>query len=161
MRFVLALVVACGLTLPAAAFEQPRALLEAIYGGYTMGSAPANRMQYFSERLLDLYAMSGERQAAMLSGDVASATTQDLSTFDPFIEGGNALLLDLVIGEPVVRDDRALATVSFHNFDHTSLLSIAMVWEAGGWKVDDIASLGSGENWLLSWLLQFDPFGIN
>ena len=36
----------------------------------------------------------------------------------------------------------------------------ALVKEADGWKVDDIASLGEGENWLLSWLLQYDPFAI-
>ena len=30
-----------------------------------------------------------------------------------------------------------------------------------GWKVDDVASLGEGENWLLSWLLQYDPFSVN
>jgi hypothetical protein len=50
--------------------------------------------------------------------------------------------------------------VSFGNFDDISLLSLALVKEADGWKVDDIASLGEGENWLLSWLLQYDPFAI-
>ena len=34
-----------------------------------------------------------------------------------------------------------------------------MVKEADGWKVDDVASLGGDQNWLLSWLLQYDPFG--
>ena len=57
--------------------------------------------------------------------------------------------------------DRALATVTFHNFDHTSLLAITMKREHDGWKVDDIASMGSDQNWLLSWLLQYDPFGVN
>ncbi len=66
-----------------------------------------------------------------------------------------------MIGTPVVHGDRALSTVTFHNFDHTSLLAITMKREQDGWKVDDIASMGSDENWLLSWLLQYDPFGVN
>lgn len=81
--------------------------------------------------------------------------------FDPFIEGQNSLLMDVVIGEPVITGDRAVSTVSFHNFDHLSLISVAMVREADGWKVDDVASLAGSQNWLLSWLLQYDPFGVN
>ena len=70
------------------------------------------------------------------------------------------MLRDLVVGAPVVNAGKAMVTVSFGNFDHASLLALSLVQEAGGWKVDDIASLGEGENWLLSWLLQYDPFAI-
>ena len=42
-----------------------------------------------------------------------------------------------------------------------SLISVAMVREADGWKVDDVASLAGSQNWLLSWLLQYDPFSVN
>ena len=161
MRYIVLIITMLGLASPAAAYEQPRALLEAIYAGYEAGKRPSHGAEFLSERLRGLYRLSDERQAALLTGEVANATSRDLAGFDPFIEGENALLLDLTIGEPVVRNDRALATVSFHNFDHTSLLSISMVREPDGWKVDDIASLGSEENWLLSWLLQYDPFGIN
>ena len=69
--------------------------------------------------------------------------------------------MDLSIGEPVVMGDTATVTVSFHNFDQPTLLSLSLVKEAGGWKVDDVASLGGGQHWLLSWVLQYDPFSVS
>jgi hypothetical protein len=54
-----------------------------------------------------------------------------------------------------------MIAVSFHNFDQASLLSLSLTQESDGWKVDDVASLGQGEHWLLSWLLQYDPFSVN
>jgi hypothetical protein len=80
--------------------------------------------------------------------------------FNPFIGAKQALLRDLSVGTPVGNNEQAIVTVSFGNFGAISLLSLALVKEADGWKVDDIASLGEGENWLLSWLLQYDPFAI-
>jgi hypothetical protein len=80
--------------------------------------------------------------------------------FNPFIGAKQALLRDLSVGSPVGNTERAIVTVSFGNFDEVSLLALSLVKEGEGWKVDDIASLGEGENWLLSWLLQYDPFAI-
>ena len=37
---------------------------------------------------------------------------------------------------------------------------VAMVREADGWKVDDVTSTGEGENWMLSWLLLYDPWDV-
>ena len=82
-------------------------------------------------------------------------------SFNPFINAQHSLLLDLAISDPVVAKDKALVTVSFTNFDQATLLSLSLVRAADGWKVDDVASLGDGENWLLSWLLQYDPFSVN
>lgn len=144
------------------AYDDPKALLDAIYAPYTAGQTPGDREQYYSARLKGLYVANLERQAIdSKSGDVVDPNAPGLLGFDPFIEGDHALLLDLSIGAPVVQGDRALATVTFHNFDHTSLLAITMKREQDGWKVDDIASMGSDQNWLLSWLLQYDPFGVN
>ena len=70
------------------------------------------------------------------------------------------LALGQVETGPCERDGKAMVTVAFTNFDNTSLLTLSLVREGDGWKVDDIASLGEGENWLLSWLLQYDPFAI-
>jgi len=143
-------------------YSDPKALLEAIYASYAAGKSPGDREQYYSARLKGLYAANLERQAVdHRSGTGVDPNAPAVVAFDPFIEGGHALLLDLGIGQPVVQGNRAVATVTFHNFDHTSLLAIAMTREQDGWKVDDIASLGSNENWLLSWLLQYDPFAVN
>ncbi|HZY67562.1 MAG TPA: hypothetical protein VFE52_03195, partial [Devosia sp.] len=108
--------------------------------------------QFYSERLRGLVAANaapaaGEEQPAVLG-------------FNPFIGAQQALLRDLSIGEPLERDGKAMVTVSFTNFDDGALLALSLVREGDGWKVDDIASLGEGENWLLSWLLQYDPFAI-
>lgn len=161
-QLILGLFLALGLAGGAAAFDDPKALLEAIYAPYTAGQTPGDREQYYSARLKGLYAANLERQSVDAdTGAEVDPNAPNLVGFDPFIEGDHALLLDLSIGTPVVKGDRALATVTFHNFDHTSLLAITMKREADGWKVDDIASMGSDENWLLSWLLQYDPFGVN
>ena len=71
-----------------------------------------------------------------------------------------ALLFDVAIGEPAILDDRAVVNVSYHNFDQPRLLSIAMVREDGGWRVDDVASMGNEDHWLLSWALTYDPLGF-
>lgn len=161
-QLIIGFLLALGFVGGAPAYDDPKVLLEAIYAPYTVGQTPGDREQYYSERLRGLYAANLERQAVdSKTGSEVDTNAPDLVGFDPFIEGDHALLLDLNIGAPVVQGERALATVTFHNFDHTSLLAITMKREQDGWKVDDIASMGSDQNWLLSWLLQYDPFGVN
>jgi len=161
-QLILGLLLALGLAGAAQAYDDPKALLDAVYAPYTAGQTPGDREQYFSARLKGLYAANLERSAIDgKTGTDVDPNAPSLVGFDPFIEGDHALLLDLMIGAPVVQGDRALSTVTFHNFDHTSLLAITMKREQDGWKVDDIASMGSEQNWLLSWLLQYDPFGLN
>lgn len=159
MRRLIALIlISLSLAGAAQAFDSPKALLEAIYAPYQAGGRQNAPEQFYSARLRGLIAENLRRHTADAAGPLDNAAP-DVLDFDPFIEGQHSLLLDLKLGEPVVQGERATSIVSFHNFDHSSLLTIAMVREAGGWLVDDIASLGSGENWLLSWLLQYDPFG--
>lgn len=167
MRSVLAVLLLALASLPAFAFDDPKALVTAIYAPYqTPGqAAEQDPAQYYSERLKGL--VSG--QAAKAARDAASnpdagKDTGDAApalTFNPFIAAQHSLLMDLTIGEPVVMGDTAMIAVSFHNFDQASLLSLSLIKDAAGWKVDDVASLGQGEHWLLSWLLQYDPFSVN
>ena len=162
MRFIIAsLVLVIGLGGAAVAHESPKGLVEAIYQPYLAGKKHAGLEQFYSARLKALYAANLERQSVDAIGASIDPDAPDMLTFDPFIEGQNALLLDLVISEPLINSDRAVASVSFHNFDHRSLITIAMVREADGWKVDDVSSMDGSENWLLSWLLQYDPFDVN
>ena len=160
MRILAALLMVLGFAGTAHAFDDPKALLQAIYAPYIAGEKPTGNEQYYSARLKAIYAANLAKQAVDESGATVDPNAADALAFDPFIEGRHSLLLDVVIGEPVVSGDRAIATISFHNFDHASLLTIALLKEADGWKVDDIASMGSTENWLLSWLLQYDPFSV-
>jgi hypothetical protein len=154
-RLGLAIAVAVAFVSPAAAFDDPKALVTAIYAPYTtLGAArEQDPAQYYSERLRGLVATN-----AAPGPDAQAAQVLD---FNPFIGAQQALLRDLVVGEPVLLDGKAMVTVAFTNFDHANLLALSLVKEAEGWKVDDVASLGEGENWLLSWLLQYDPFAIN
>ena len=153
MRALIAMLLAAW-TLPAFAYDDPKALVDAIYAPYTtLGTAQEqDPAQFYSERLKGLVA-----------ANAAGATAENappVLEFNPFIGAKQALLRDLSIGTPVGNSEQAIVTVSFGNFGDISLLSLSLLKEADGWKVDDIASLGEGENWLLSWLLQYDPFAI-
>ena len=149
MRIILAALLALW-TLPVFAYDDPKSLVDAIYAPYTTLGAARDQdpAQYYSERLRGLVTTNA-------MGD--APTVLD---FNPFIGAKEAMLRDLTVGEPILNADKAMVTVSFHNFAHASLLALSLVKDADGWKVDDIASLGEGENWLLSWLLQYDPFAI-
>jgi hypothetical protein len=167
MRAIIAVVVLAILSAPAFAFDDPKALVTAIYAPYqTPGAAAAqDPAQYYSERLKGLLSGHAAKAATdALSSPDAGTDTGDAApalSFNPFIAAQHSLLMDLSIGEPIVMSDKAMVTVSFHNFDQATLLSLSLVKDPDGWKVDDVASLGQGEHWLLSWLLQYDPFSVN
>lgn len=143
----------------AVAYDSPKALVEAIYAPYKSGQKHEGGLQqFYSAKLRGMYDAHSEAKVSDVSFEEGS---KDILSFDPFVEGDNALLLDVAITEPVINGDRAATIVTFHNFDHLVMLSLALVREADGWKVDDVASLSGNPNWLLSWLLEYDPFGQN
>ena len=151
------------LLLPAAAaqaFDDPKALLDAIYAPYQAGKKHETLDVFYSNRLKGLFIDHGARVTDEVAAVEEGTDAVPSRVFNPFLDSDNALLLDVKISEPVVLGDNALATVSFHNFDHPSLLSVAMVKESDGWKVDDVTSTGAGENWMLSWLLLYDPWDV-
>ena len=150
------------LLVPAAAqaFDNPKALLEAIYQPYQSGQKHDSLDPFYSDRLKGLFIDHANRATDDVMALAPETDASPNRAFNPFLDSDNALLLDVKIGEPVVLGDNALATVSFHNFDHPSLLTVAMVKEADGWRVDDVTSTGAGENWMLSWLLIYDPWDV-
>jgi hypothetical protein len=156
---ILGLVAALTLSSAAQAYDDPKLLVEAIYQPYQSGQQHTDLGQFYSTRLKQLFAGQGEKAAAEVdtTGSISVEATVD---FNPFIDARHALLLDVAIGDPVVVGDSALVTVGFHNFDQATLLSLSLVREAEGWKVDDVSSMGGEENWMLSWLLQFDPWSM-
>ena len=156
-RLIATTLLVLGFAGSAVAYDSPKTLVEAIYAPYKVGQKHAGGLQqFYSARLRGIYDAHAEARVASLDG-----AEQDVTSFDPFIEADNALLLEVAISEPIVNGDRAATVVTFHNFDHLSMLSLALVREADGWKVDDVASLNGNPNWLLSWLLEYDPFGQN
>ena len=162
MRFFRVFAFLAALVLPASAnaYDDPKALVTAIYAPYLSGQQQQDDLNpFYSARLKQLFAEhAGQATASQMMASAGQAEAAAGIGFNPFIDADNALLLDLVIGEPAIIGEQALLTVSFHNFDHPSLLTLSMVREADGWKVDDVSSMGAGEHWMLSWLLQYDPW---
>ena len=120
MRFSLILGLAAALVTPlaAAAYDDPKSLVAAIYQPYQAGQQHADFDQFYSTRLKQLFLAHAETAAA----DVDTTATEPLSVapaidFNPFIDAQHALILDVAVGEPVVVGDQALVTVGFHNFD--------------------------------------------
>lgn len=163
MRLILAMMVALAMTplaWAAESFDDPKALVAAIYDDYKLGQTVADPTVYYSKRLKAIFDQAVEND--VFSSDAAMSGSEFTlnAVFNPFLPDVNALLFDVSIGEPARIDDRAVVNVSYHNFDQPRLLSIAMLREDGGWKVDDVSSMGSEEHWLLSWALTYDPLGF-
>ena len=155
----LALVAGLG-TASAEDYTDPGALVSAIYATFQPGTPKGDPAVYYSARLK---LISEEAAAgAIFASDAAMSGSQFTPdpVFNPFLPDDNALLFDLAIGTPQLLDDRAIVSVSFHNFDQPHLLALSLIREGGVWKVDDVASLGSETPWLLSWALTLDPYGL-
>jgi hypothetical protein len=144
----------------ATAYDDPKALVDAIYEPYQRTASHPDLKVFYSARLNELFAVHAQRVTVDEAEAQANFGAAPDPGFNPFIDAQSPLLFDLKIGEPLVLGDEALVTVSFHNFDHPSLLSLALIKEADGWKVDDVTSTGAGENWMLSWLLLYDPWDV-
>lgn len=144
----------------AQAFETPRQLVDAIYAPYQSGKVHESLDPFYSARLKALFAEHAQHSAEVEAVALDSTDAAAVTDFNPFLDADYPLLFDLKVSEPAELGNHAIATVAFHNFDHPSLLSIAMVREGDGWKVDDVTSTGEGENWMLSWLLRFDPWNV-
>lgn len=161
MRFSILVGALASLMLPAvaSAYDDPKSLVDAIYQPYLSGQQQQDLNQFYSARLRQLFLDQAE--TAAVSADVTGSISIDPAVpFNPFIDASHGLIVDVTIGEPVIVNNKALVTVGFHNFDQPTLLSLALVREPDGWKVDDVTSTGGDSNWMLSWLLQYDPWGM-
>jgi len=141
-------------------FDDPKALVSAIYAEYQPGAHASAPERFYSERLQGLFDQAVENKVFEDKAAATGAPFVAARMFNPFMPDVSALLFDLNIGEPLVSGDHAVVNVSYHNFDQLRLLSIATVREADGWKVDDVAAMGDDEHWLLSWALTYDPLGF-
>lgn len=141
-------------------YDDPKALVSAIYASYQPGALSPSPTVFYSRHLRAIFDQSVENKVFADHAATAGKEFTAAELFNPFMPDASALLFDVVIGEPVMLGDRAIVNVSYHNFDHPRLLAIATVREAEGWKVDDVAAMGSDEHWLLSWALTYDPLGF-
>jgi len=136
--------------------DAPRSLLDTIYQPLQAGQE-INLEEHYSAHLQDLVVYNLQSNIEDRSGVKIDPQAPGIVEFNPFLNGSDAPVANLAVSEPVVQGDAAVALVSFNSSGVSTILTISMVND-GDWKVDDIASLGGGENWLYSWLLQFDPY---
>ena len=100
--------------------------------------------QFRSADLKELY----DKDAKEADGEVGRLD------FDPFIDGQDYEIKDLVIGEPAIAGDAATVPVSFSNFGMAEKLQFSLVKEADGWKVDDVVSSNADFPYSLKALLE-------
>ena len=141
-------------------FSSPKELVSAIYDDYNLGRTVADPSVYYSARLKAVLDQAIENDVFASDAAMSGSEFTLNAVFNPFLPDVNALLFDVAIGEASIIDDRAVVNVSYHNFDQPRLLSISMIHEDGGWRVDDVASMGNEDHWLLSWALTYDPLGF-
>jgi hypothetical protein len=136
--------------------DTPRALLDEIYQPL-QGGQQINLEEHYSDHLQQLVANNLELNAVDVTGAAIDPGAPGIVEFNPFLNGTDARLANLSVTEPVVQGQSAVALVSFQTASVPTTLSISMIND-GAWKIDDVASVGAGEKWLYSWLLQYDPF---
>jgi hypothetical protein len=121
-------------TLSAAAFDDPKALVEAYYAQYDNPSEErfaakiAAEPSFRSAPLNALYA-ADEKEAGEEGGRI---------DFDPFVDNPEASLSNLVVSEPVIDGDTATVALTVNNFGEPREMVITAVKEADGWKIDDV-----------------------
>ena len=136
--------------------DSPRALLDALYQPLQAGEQ-VNLEVHYSDQLQSLVANNLAINAVDQTGTAVDPGAPPIVEFNPFLNGTEASLANLSVTEPVVQGDTAVALVSFEAASVPTILTISMVND-GEWKIDDVASVGQGEKWLYSWLLQYDPY---
>ncbi|MET0437902.1 MAG: DUF3828 domain-containing protein [Devosia sp.] len=114
-------------------YETPQELLEAFYEPYFSGDFPEFESDFRSAALNALYEADAENTP---EGEIGALD------FDPYIDGQDFDLADLVIGEPEESEGFATVDVTFTNFGEPRHIVYDLVYEDGGWRIDDLA----GEN---------------
>lgn len=111
-------------------FETPEALLEAFYEPYFSNEFPENEADFRSAALNALYEADAENTP---EGEMGALD------FDPYVDGQDFDLADLVIGAAEEGDGWATVDVSFTNFGEPRHITYDLVFEDGSWRIDDLA----------------------
>jgi hypothetical protein len=131
------------LAVPAMAqtFDTPEALLEAFYEPYFTGEFYEDETPFRSEALQALYDRDADNTP---DGEMGALS------FDPFIDGQDFDIKAFSIDAVAIEGDIATAGVSFTNFGEPRQLVYDLVFEDGGWRIDDVASVTPGNEYRLS-----------
>ncbi len=141
---VLSLILALATPALAQSYDSPRALLEALYAGYMPPNEfPPTQAPLQSERLNALF----EKDQQEADGEIGRID------FDPYVNGQDYQITDLIIGEPLLAGGKAAVKVTFANMGTPQELGYLLVDE-DGWKVDDVWYAGDDFSYDLLDILQ-------
>lgn len=130
---LLALVLGLFSLTPAAAYDTPKALLEALYAPYQKGPdfdwQNWDEAQFRSKTLNALFAKDAKESGGLGRLD-----------FDPYIDGQDYEISKLAIGDATLSGDTAEVVVTFRNFGTPDSVTFKLVKEPDGWKVDDVVN---------------------
>lgn len=129
-------------------FDDPVVLVEHVYAPYLKGEFRNDPRELFSPTLRQLWEDMTARSEEL---------DMPIVDYDPFVNAQDFDISDLVIADPVVTGSQATVAVSFLNFGEPVELRYFLVQGAGGWKIDDIETLGGDYLWRLSETLAADP----
>ena len=151
MRLALAAALLLALTglVAAQPYDTPEALLEAFYQPYLDGDFAEDESVFRSAALQALYDDDAE------STPVGEMGALD---FDPYVDGQDFDIANLVIDVPELDGGRASVDVSFDNFGEPRLLHYDLVWEDDGWKIDDVANDGGDYPYRLTEIFAASPW---
>lgn len=148
LRFAAFAVVVVGLGLAGPALAQsladPKAPLEALYAGYMPPNEfPPDQAPLQSARLKGLF----EKDQQEADGEIGRID------FDPFVNGQDYDITDLVIGDPYLAGGKAVVKVTFKNMGTPQEMGYLLVNEQG-WKIDDVWYAGADFSYDLLDMLQ-------
>lgn len=136
---VLGLFAAPALAVPIPVFDDPKALLEAVYAQIKAGEDWETFDQDAAFDTLD--AFSSELHAAYLEADAdikAAGNEMGALDFSPFINGQDSGGMDFAVGEPKIKGNRATLAVAITGYEEQQIGFELIDEGASGWKIDDI-----------------------
>ncbi len=116
-------------------FADPSEVVEALYDAYSSERA-AEWRRWDAEQLY-----STQLKALFLKDQEEAGGEIGRIDFDPWINGQDYEIKDVVIGDPVIAGDRATVPVEFKNFDQPQKATLTLVKEGARWMVDDIENV--------------------
>lgn len=137
----------------AAGADDPAAVIRPLYARYLRNSGSDN-----FPPMPDRAPWSASLRQALVADEARWRRTQEVDPdgldFDPFVNAQDWLISDVnVTTDSVVPQSHAVVRASFSNAGTHEEVAYDMVWEDGGWRVDNMRSGGPPDGWDLRQLV--------
>ena len=90
----------------AASYDDPKALVTALYDPYTHGEKQTDLPGFYSDRLKSLFTQHATQSSVDHVSTAPALPASMPADFDPFVNAKHYLLFDLVVSDPVVNGNR-------------------------------------------------------